>query len=173
MLPLRYVHLHEMFCLNVFGPKNTSELLFNHLKYFRFWLLIRWDIWIFVHSAIFGVRKVSFRVFSVYRKFHFRVLSVYGQFHIVHLFWETFSEDSKYWGNSAFYLYTHSFILRMLSRQKVSFCIFYLYLNFILCIISICQLKNIYINKNSFHELSTNAKFFLKSSQILHMLSIC
>jgi hypothetical protein len=94
--------------LNCFGQKNPSELLINLLKYFRFYLRIRRDIQISVHSAysqytrnftqhIIRLRAISFRVISDYVKFYsaysqhthnedekcmtkFSVLSVYAQF---------------------------------------------------------------------------------------------
>jgi hypothetical protein len=101
----------RFFILNWFGQKNPSELLNKHLKYFRFWLRIRRDIRIFVHSAhyqnteiflprityqnteifiprIISIRTVKFSS-NIYlipriiriRKFSFRVLSEYGNFH--------------------------------------------------------------------------------------------
>ncbi len=60
---------------------NSSALLIHHLKYFLFMFRIRWDIWIFVHSAfclytlnfvphILSIRTISLRLFSVYLNFH-------------------------------------------------------------------------------------------------------
>ncbi len=94
--------------VNWFGQKNPSELLINLLKYFRFYLRIRRDIRISMHSAysqytrnfiqrIIHLRAISFRVLFDYVKFYsaysqhtrnedekcmtkFSVLSVYAQF---------------------------------------------------------------------------------------------
>jgi hypothetical protein len=77
--------------LNWFGPKNPSELLNNHLNYFRFWLRICRDIKIFVQSAYYqntdifisriSIRTISFRVLSANTKFFlkWKIRSAYSQ----------------------------------------------------------------------------------------------
>ncbi len=91
----------RFFVLNWFGQKNPSELLNKHLKYFRFWLRIRRDIRISVHSAysqythnfiqrIIRLRAISFRVLSDYVKFY----SAYSR--------HTRNEDEKCMTNLAF-----------------------------------------------------------------------
>ncbi len=80
----------RFFILNWFGQNNPSELLNKHLKYFRFWLQIRRDIGIFVHSAYYQNTEIFLPRIIRIRKFSFRVLSEYGNFH------------------SAYYQYTNS-----------------------------------------------------------------
>ncbi len=91
------VRLHENFVLNWFGQKNPSELLINHLKYFRFCLRIRRDIRIFVHSAYYQNTEIFLPRIIRIRKFSFRVLSVYIQFHSTYyLLTLSFSRNGKY-----------------------------------------------------------------------------
>jgi hypothetical protein len=73
----------RFFVLNWFGQQNPSELLINQLTYFRFWLQIRWDIHIFLHS-MYSQTTGSFipHIISI-RKFSFCV-SVYGQLHFAY-----------------------------------------------------------------------------------------
>jgi hypothetical protein len=71
----------RFFILNWFGQKNPSELLNKHLKYFQFWLRIRQDIQIFVHSAYYQKMEIFLPHIIRIRKFSFRVLSEYGNFH--------------------------------------------------------------------------------------------
>jgi hypothetical protein len=81
----------RFFVLNWFGQKNPSELLINHLKYFRLCLQIRRDIQIFMHSAyyqnteIFLPRIIRIQKFSIpriisIRTISFRVLSANAKF---------------------------------------------------------------------------------------------
>ncbi len=116
----------RFFILNWFGQKNPSVLLNKHLKYFRFWLRIRRDIQIFVHSArIIRIRKFSFHVLQNteiflpsiirIRKFSFRVLSVYEQWNLVWIF-TSFRIFSVYVQIlSAYSQYTNRFIPCILS----------------------------------------------------------
>ncbi len=89
VFPERYTCM-RFFILNWFGQKNPSELLNNHLKYFRFWLRICRDIRIFVHSAYYQNTEIFLPRIMRIRKFSFRVLSECGNFH------------------SAYYQYTNS-----------------------------------------------------------------
>ncbi len=75
------VHLHEIFCLNWFGQKKPSELLINHIQYFRFCLRICRDIRIFLHSAYYQNTEIFLPCIIRIRKFSFHLLSVYIQFH--------------------------------------------------------------------------------------------
>jgi hypothetical protein len=153
----------RFFVLNWFGQKNPSELLINHLKYFRFCLRIRRDIQIFVHSAYYQNMEIFLPRIIRIRKFLFRVLSVYVQFH------------------SAYYLLTLSFswngkyIVRILSISKISFLVFSLYAKF-------HSPYSLYefnffpriIGKRtmSFNVLSANAKFFWDQSLIPRIISL-
>jgi hypothetical protein len=103
----------SFFILNWFGQNNPSELLNNHLKYFRFWLQIRWDIQIFVHSAyyqnteiflprIIRIRKFSNRIFPVYVQFP-HVLSANAKFFLK---WKIHSVYSQYELNFAPFILT-------------------------------------------------------------------
>ncbi len=141
----------RFFILNWFGQKNPSELLNKHLKYFWFWLRIRQDIRIFVHSAcyqnteifiprIISIRTVKFssniylipRIIRI-RKFSFRVLSEYGNF------------PSEYYQN------TEIFIPRILSIRTDSFRVFWectqIILNIRYWIIFIPAFKGILLQK--------------------------
>ncbi len=110
----------RLLILNWFGQKNPSELLINLLKYFRFYLRIRRDIWISVHSAysqytrnfiqcIICLCAISFRVLSDYVKFY----SAYSQ--------HTRNEDEKCMTNLAFYPSTRSFFPRIIQLRRISF----------------------------------------------------
>jgi hypothetical protein len=79
--------LHEIFLFKWFGQTNSSSLLINILRYFRFLFRIRRDIRLFVHSTysqytyrfiprILSIRTDSFRVFSVHDQIH----STYSQY---------------------------------------------------------------------------------------------
>jgi hypothetical protein len=155
--------LHEIFCLNWFGQKKPSELLINHIQYFRFCLRICRDIRIFLHSAYYQNTEIFLPCIIRIRKFSFHLLSVYIQFH------------------SAYYLQTLSFswnpkcILCILSVSIISFLILSAYgkfhsayssyvFNFFPCIISIRTM--------SFSVLSANTEFFWDQSLIPRIISM-
>jgi hypothetical protein len=97
----------RFFTLNWCGQKNPSELLNNHLKYFRVLLQTRWDIRIFVHSAYYQNLEIFLPCIIRIQQFSFHVLSVYIQFH------------------SAYYLLTLCF-----AWMKNTFCIFSVWAKF-------------------------------------------
>ncbi len=148
--------------LNWFGQKNPYELLNNHLKYFRFWLRIHWDVQISCIPRIIRIRKFSFRLFSEYGNFHpayyllmlsfselentFCVFSVYAKFRSSYAHYTlNFIPRFLLWVQflSTYYQYTDNVIQRSIHKRKVflrsiTYSTEYQYaLNFILHIISI------------------------------------
>jgi hypothetical protein len=79
----------RFFSLNWFGQKNPSELLNNHLKYFKFWFQIRR----YSNFHAFGIlseygnfpsayyQNMEIFLSHITRKFSFHILSVYIKFH--------------------------------------------------------------------------------------------
>ncbi len=132
----------RFFILNWFGQKNPSELLNKHLKYFRFWLRIRRDIRIFVHSAyyqkteiflprIFRIKNFPFAYYQNTEIFIPRIISlrtvtfsqnIYLIPRIIRIRKFSFRVLSEY-GNfqSAYSQYTYRFILRILRMHPNNF----------------------------------------------------
>jgi hypothetical protein len=117
----------RFFILNWFGQKNPSELLNKHLKYFRFWLQIRRDIRIFVHSAYYQNTEIFLPRIIRIRKFSFPVLSEYGNFHSAYYQYTNSEIQFEYLPHSAYYQNPEIFLPRIIRIRKFSFRVFSVY----------------------------------------------